>query len=786
MNTIVDIAVFFISWLGNTISFLLNTAPYNILTELIVGILAIYIISLIFKNIFFTSNKRQPNFVGSVRDAIKRGDFVSAGDFYAYEGKLAKAYEFYLKAGAKKKASEIAIRMNKVDTAINLLIEAGDANAAARLAKTTNNFHKAGDIYKSIKSYTEAASAYEQAKEYLKAAEMYENAEMFLPAGELYLSANNLKKAAQCYLKAFTADYSTEKMEIDRDYIERMVELAQKTGDLLKKVGMYEKASKVYASMKLYELAADASKTAGNLLEAAEYLYIANKPLEAVALFEKAGDQIRANTIKAEYYRGIGEKDKAAQAYENIEEFSNAAELYYSINNYIKAGEMYEKAKEYELAAQMYEQANLPQKSAELYEKAGNLTKAKALYKSAGDEKKLIITLIREKKFLEAAEQYLRAGEIDNAIQSLQMVEPVDEANYYRACVYLGGIFLKKNMIIQAIEKFKKAIGNKPLDKPTIDAYYGIARAFESSGNAERALLIYDKIIAEDYNYRDVQNRIKLLKEQSLKTKQLFPGSELRYKLIREIGRGNMGMVYEAYDNILERKVAYKVPNLDLTHHPELVNDFLREAKSAAALNHPNIVIVYDAGKQGKDYYIAMELINGKTLKDILREKGRIIPQESLKIAQQLARALVYAHNNNIIHRDIKPGNIMISDNGTVKLMDFGLAKILHDTSHAATKVIGTPYYMSPEQIKGDMISFGTDIYALGTVLFEMLTGVPPFQKGDVYYHHLHTPPPSPKEIVPEITDRISNIVLKCLQKKPEQRFVNASELLSAIVSASA
>ena len=783
MDTIVDTVTSLLGGLINLLSYLFSTDPYSTIIKVAGAALAFYVLIMLAKKLLFAGSGKQTNFSSSARNALKHGDYVGAGDFYQYDGKLSKAYDLYLKGGAKKKASEVAVRMNNIETAINLLLEAGDPAAAARLAKTNGSFKRAGDIYKSIKSYTEAASAYEQAKDYAQAAQMYEDAEMFLPAGELYLNAGNVKKAAQCYLGAFNSDFATDKMEVDQEYTVRMTELAKKTGTLLTKVGMHERAAKVYAAMKLYEPAAQASKAAGKFLDAGEYFARANRPVEAAQLFEKAGDPVRANTLRAEYYRGTGEIEKAAQCYETIEEFMNAAELYSGSGNYPKAGEMYEKAGAYELAAQMYENANSAQKAAELYGRAGNLEKAKYLYKHIGDEKSLIGTLVKEKKFIEAAEQFLKNGDRDNAIKSLQMVRASDDAGYYRACVMLGDIFIDKGMFVQAMEKYKKAIGNKPLDTATLDAYYGIAVAFEKTGETAKSLMIYDKILAEDYNYKDIKTRMKDLKEQPQKPQQIVASPDVRYSIVKEIGRGNMGKVYEAYDNVLERKVAYKIPSLDLSHHPELVNDFLREAKSAASLNHPNIVIVYDAGKQSGDYYIAMELIQGKTLKDVLHEKTRLSPRESLKISEQLVRALVYAHAGNLIHRDIKPGNIMITDDGTVKLMDFGLAKIIHDTSQYATKVIGTPYYMSPEQIKGEKISFETDIYAVGVVLYEMLTGSPPFQKGDIYYHHLHSQPPSPKDAVPDIPDKLSGIVLKCLQKEPERRFPSTSELLSAIVS---
>ncbi len=522
------------------------------------------------------------------------------------------------------------------------------------------------------------------------------------------------------------------------------------------KADMFEKVGRIYASMKLYDLAAEAFKSAGKYEEAGDHLTMAKKPLAAAQAFEKAGNLVKANTARAEYYGGAGEFQKAA--------------------------EMFEKAGEYELSAQMYENAHDLQHAAVLYQRAGNLEKAKQLPTFIDDEKKTTGTLLKEKNFIETAEEYIKLGDIDSAIESLQKVTASDEDEYYNACVLLGNLFVNKGMFVPAIEKYKKAIGNKLLNKDTVGAYYGIATAMERTGEISKALLIYDRVLAEDYNYKDVRVRIERLKK--LPSKQQIKAAEgIRYSIIKEIGRGSMGKVYEAYDTVLERRVAYKVPSLDLTHHPALVNDFLREAKSAAALNHPNIVIVYDTGKQGEDYYIAMELLSGETLKDNLVEKGHLSVSEALKISEQLARALVYAHSKNLIHRDVKPGNIMLTDEDIVKLMDFGLAKIIYDTAQNTTKIIGTPYYMSPEQIQGDKINFETDIYSFGAVLYETITGTPPFSKGDIYYHHMHSPAPSLKSVMPSISDKVDALIKKCLQKEPERRFPSTSELLAGIIS---
>ncbi len=262
--------------------------------------------------------------------------------------------------------------------------------------------------------------------------------------------------------------------------------------------------------------------------------------------------------------------------------------------------------------------------------------------------------------------------------------------------------------------------------------------------------------------------------------------SSSRYDKRNELGRGAMGVVYEAFDPVLERNVAVKEITDEIKKYPQLVNAFKQEAKTLASLNHPNIVTVFDQGQESDTLFLVMELIDGKSL-DLMLEKQRVLPlSEVIEIASQLCKGLAFAHKKRVIHRDIKPANVFLTSDGIAKLGDFGLARVLNELQIKQTTVKGTPLYMPPEQILGTDIDFRADIYSMGCTIFEMLTGEPPFVDGDVLYHHMHSKPPSLSSRVANLPPVLDDILGTCLAKSPNERFSTADALSAALKSSAA
>ncbi len=254
-----------------------------------------------------------------------------------------------------------------------------------------------------------------------------------------------------------------------------------------------------------------------------------------------------------------------------------------------------------------------------------------------------------------------------------------------------------------------------------------------------------------------------------------------------EIGRGGMGTIFHAVDTMLDREVALKIIHPQLTHNAQLMERFKIEAMTQARMNHPNIVMIFSFTRIEGDYVIAMEYIAGRSLKDILAEKGRLSPSEAFGFLEQMLQGLKYAHAHAVIHRDIKPANIMITGDSAVKLSDFGIAKVLGTQGVTKTgMMVGTPWYTSPEQILGKEVDFRSDIYSLGITFYEMLTGRVPFDSGtnsdfQIQKAHLETPPPRPSAFNPEIGLVLEKFILKALQKEPDKRFQSAAEMLDEL-----
>ncbi|HMX61466.1 MAG TPA: molecular chaperone DnaK, partial [Candidatus Sumerlaeota bacterium] len=340
---------------------------------------------------------------------------------------------------------------------------------------------------------------------------------------------------------------------------------------------------------------------------------------------------------------------------------------------------------------------------------------------------------------------YLKSNRVDEAIEILQELQHND-AYETRAMKILGLCHWQKNLHFLAWQKFKQLRPNEEIR----DILYRLASDMEATGQLNNALMVYEHIASESPDYRDVNAKVKKIRYR-MKVQQeeadQNKGSILvdpRFTIIEEINRGSMGIIFKAKDKTLDEVVALKILNDYLTADPAAVERFKREARAAKKLSHPYIVRIHDMFETGTKRFISMEYIEGTDLKRMLSERTALNDDQLVYYFLQICDALAYAHKLNIIHRDIKPANIMITKQNNVKVTDFGIAKMLKsdDSTKSGTAVIGTPLYMAPEQITGEGVDPRSDIYSLGIMMYELVSGHPPFYLGNIEYHHIHTPPP--------------------------------------------
>lgn len=259
-----------------------------------------------------------------------------------------------------------------------------------------------------------------------------------------------------------------------------------------------------------------------------------------------------------------------------------------------------------------------------------------------------------------------------------------------------------------------------------------------------------------------------------------------RYELFERIGEGGMSVVYKAKDKLLNRFVAIKILKPEFINDAKFIDSFRRESQAAASLSHPNIVNIYDVGREGNIHYIVMELIEGRALSDYIKEQGAMPYPKVIALSKQIAAALSFAHKNHIIHRDVKPHNIMITPNGTAKITDFGIAKAVNAATIVDNTdgVIGSVHYFSPEQARGGYVDEKSDIYSLGIVMYEMLTGQVPFD-GDnpvnIALMHINAEMTPPSKVVDGVPPALEHIIMKCTDKYPVNRFASADELIQAL-----
>ena len=259
-----------------------------------------------------------------------------------------------------------------------------------------------------------------------------------------------------------------------------------------------------------------------------------------------------------------------------------------------------------------------------------------------------------------------------------------------------------------------------------------------------------------------------------------------RYELFERVGEGGMSVVYKAKDRLLNRFVAIKILKPEFIGDQKFIESFRRESQNAASMSHPNIVNIYDVGREGNIHYIVMELIEGRALSDYIHEQGPMAYPKVIALSKQVASALAFAHKNHIIHRDVKPHNIMITPNGTAKITDFGIAKAVNAATIVDNTdgIVGSVHYFSPEQARGGYVDEKSDIYSLGIVMYEMLTGQVPFD-GDnpvnIALQHINAEMTPPSQLVSGVPPALEHIIMKCCDKYPLNRYASADDLIEAL-----
>jgi tetratricopeptide (TPR) repeat protein len=727
--------------------------------------------------------------------AEKQKDFQQAGEMYRMIGYHDKAIEMYKLAGSNREVASLYEQEKKWEEAAEYYEKSGNLEKAAVMCQKQGSYVRAGEFL--VKS-----------KRFLPAAEMFERGESYKLATDLYQQTGHPQKAAACYEKMGETARAAELYEqcyfgertkrkdstqpggvMDRGAIN---EYAHEAGRLYLVLGQYQKAATVFTAAGLDAEAADALMLSGEYQKAAEIYYDKKLYEKAAQAYEKGGDLKKSYQIQGEIHLENGARLEAAQCFERAGNFRHAAEMYEQLENSKKAGEMYLQERDYQKAAEIFLSAGEILLAAQSYEHEKNFKEAAELYQKIQQPEKALELYKQLNEHYTAATVLYNLGRREESITLLQRVD-TSSADYYQASLLLGKIFVEQGMLDAAKERYHKVFSAQHPGQEALEYFYQLGLAFEKNHEYEEALTIHEKILAEDFSFRDVKARADGLRRALTEVKRALGEAKTvsakpaavtigdakgRYKILKKVGQGGMGVVYQAEDTVLHRIVAYKVLPPAVRESPKILENFLQEARVAAALTHANIVTVYDTGKHETDLFITMEFVDGMTLKEYLERRSPIPLPELVQIAKQICLGLEYAHHRNVIHRDIKPANIMLTKDHIVKIMDFGLAKLVDDSLADKTTVKGTPMYMAPEQILGRGVDHQSDIYSLGCTLFRMATGRAPFTDGDLYYHHLHTPPPSPKQFNPQIPKVLEQMILKCIKKDKAQRYQKVHDIL--------
>jgi tetratricopeptide (TPR) repeat protein len=701
--------------------------------------------------------------------------------------------------------------------------EVTDRNAPLQAALKEGNTYRAGRIALESGDWEQAARHFQKAGRDLDAARAYRKGEDWDRAAALFEQGQDFASAAACYKKLGNSHAQLRMLEAAKDWA-TAAPLVEQTGDLHRAAELWTLAGQPEQAAALYAKVGETQKAAHIRAKLAEDR---EQWSQAAALWTQAQDWPRAlhaheqagetAAIPAILVR-LGRHEEAAERYAAAGEHAEAAPLYEQLGAFRKAALHFQKAGATERAIQCLTlegdkvavvklRAALGQQDEALRIALAVLPTDAAFVEAA----QIAATLLLDRKDhrqaarillqlldaplgvvervamgRKAAQLFLDLGDgasgrlvLDKLAAQLQPGTP-DEAWARDMQLKLSRLPEPRTQT-QAVVlpgRHPATVGPTPTPTPTVAMAMAMAEHTETFDG--------DEVAQSTLAYPGGKDPRTPLPGPSLGIPSPLHGwptgvpqaLAARYADLERLGQGGNGVVFRATDRLLDRTVVLKFM-IQGTMPSEMARRyFLREVKLAAGLNHPNIVHIYDMGNTDDVLWYAMEFVDGMTLTGYLIQGQPIRDQVFLiSVLEQLCGALDYAHKQGLIHRDIKPDNVLVASDGTVKLLDFGLARVLDDGFGEQSVLAGTPYYMAPEQLDGSTVDHRADIYALGVVLFRMVTGRLPFSEGNVFVAHATEPVPDPRKLNPALPVGMVKVILRCMDKKPLDRYANCRQI---------
>ncbi len=682
---------------------------------------------------FALSIEASRNLEGTVAALKRVKDYAHIGEAYAAVGKHKEAAKWFKKAKDLKRAAMSLAQAGETMKAAKLLMKQGDFATAARFFSEIKRFDKAALAFEKMGSMAFAAAAYAKAGKTALAVARF--AEYFeAPRDPIEVQAH---AADDCF--ALLQDPKAQSKIADEQRVALQAHVAAR-----------------FEQSKRYDLAAQLYKTSGNMVRAGEVYLLAGKLREAAECMKAAGKMKEASQITARFYETSGQWREAAFAYTQAGDYLHAADCYARAADPVRAAECYEKAN----------------------------------------------------AFYRAGLAYAHAARFAEAIRTLQKVSERDP-DFDASRPLLGRCFYELHDFAHCAAALENHLMGKKVDTANKEQFYMLGMAYEQLGKLGESRDILYKIRTVDVGFRDVAERISNISSRiSMQASGSIPAAPMelaagrahapgddatkvmetvesslggRYRLERELGRGGMGVVFLARDTQLDRPVALKFLGSLIDNAPEFRERFIREARTAARITHPNIIGIYDISASVGKSYIAMEYVEGPSLYKYCQAKGKLSPRETISVVSQSCLALSALHEAGIVHRDIKPDNILVAKGGLVKLTDFGLAKAEDSRLTRTGMLMGTPSYMSPEQVLGKEADPRSDVYSLGLVMYECLTGQTVFRGDNVLERQLQEMPPPPSQVSQDVPAVLDGIVMRCIAKKPDERYAAMRELYDAL-----